>query len=90
MLTCQASTSDRDFSSATDQFIEQVSQNAKKATRYSSSFATTTMLVRSPLAENSTPLRLYHSVPRSDETWLPEWSGNPKDNFRVGGAMRGV
>jgi hypothetical protein len=28
------------------------------------------------LAENSTPLWSHHSILRSDETWLPEWSGN--------------
>src|ERR1017187_2588577 len=27
------------------------------------------------LAENSTPLWSHHSILRSDETWLPEWSG---------------
>jgi len=31
---------------------------------------------RFQLAENSTPLWLHHSILRSDETWLPEWSGN--------------
>src|ERR1039458_2861151 len=29
------------------------------------------------LAENSTALWSRHSTLRSDETWLPEWSGNP-------------
>jgi hypothetical protein len=38
--------------------------------------------VRSHLAENSTPLWSHHSIPRSDETWLPEWSGN------LGGVQR--
>jgi hypothetical protein len=32
------------------------------------------------LAENSTPLWSHHSIPQSDETWLPEWSG--ADCFR--------
>jgi hypothetical protein len=34
------------------------------------------------LAENSTPLWSHHSIPRSDETWLPEWSG------KLGGEQR--
>jgi len=34
------------------------------------------------LAENSTPLWSHHSILRSDETWLPEWSGN------LGGVQR--
>src|ERR1035437_1991482 len=28
------------------------------------------------LAENSTPFWSHHLIRRSDETWLPEWSGN--------------
>jgi hypothetical protein len=28
------------------------------------------------LAENSTALWSHHSIPRSDETWLPEWSAS--------------
>jgi hypothetical protein len=28
------------------------------------------------LAENSTPLLSHHTILRSDETWLPEWSSN--------------
>src|ERR1039458_6469848 len=35
-----------------------------------------------PLAENSTPLWSHQSIPRSDETWLPEWSG------KLGGVER--
>ena len=38
--------------------------------------------VRSHLAENSTPLWSHHLILRSDETWLPEWSGN------LGGVQR--
>jgi integrase len=38
--------------------------------------------VRSHLAENSTPLWSHHSIPRRDETWLPEWSG------KLGGVER--
>ena len=34
------------------------------------------------LAENSTPLWSHHIILRSDETWLPEWSGN------LGGVQR--
>jgi hypothetical protein len=34
------------------------------------------------LAENSTALWSHHSIPRSDEIWLPEWSGN------LGGVQR--
>jgi hypothetical protein len=34
------------------------------------------------LAENSTLLWSHHSILRSDETWLPEWSGN------LGGVQR--
>src|SRR5208282_4486609 len=34
------------------------------------------------LAENSTPLWPHHSIPGSDETWLPEGSGN------LGGVQR--
>jgi hypothetical protein len=34
------------------------------------------------LAENSTPLWSHQSILRSDETWLPEWSGN------LGGVQR--
>jgi len=34
------------------------------------------------LAENSTALWSHHSTMRSDETWLPEWSGN------LGGVQR--
>jgi hypothetical protein len=33
-------------------------------------------------AENSTPLWSHHSILRSYETWLPEWSGN------LGGVQR--
>jgi hypothetical protein len=35
-----------------------------------------------PLAENSTAPWSHHSILRSDETWLPEWSGN------LGGVQR--
>jgi hypothetical protein len=38
--------------------------------------------VRSPLAENSTSLWSHHIIPKSDETWLPEWSG------KLGGVQR--
>jgi len=34
------------------------------------------------LAENSTPFWSHHSIPRRDETWLPEWSG------KLGGVER--
>jgi sugar lactone lactonase YvrE len=37
---------------------------------------------RSLNSENSTPLWSHHSILRSDETWLPEWSGN------LGGVQR--
>ena len=46
--------------------------------------------VRSPLAENSTPLWSHHSVPRSDETWLPEWSGKLGGVERCAVRSRGV
>jgi hypothetical protein len=32
--------------------------------------------VRSAFGGESTPLWSHHPVPGSDETWLPEWSGN--------------
>src|ERR1035441_3976274 len=46
--------------------------------------------VRSPLAENSTPFWSHHSIPRSDETWLPEWSGKLGGVERCAVRSRGV
>src|ERR1035437_343222 len=37
-----------------------------------------------------TPLRSRHSIPRSDETWLPEWSGNLAGVQRCAVRSRGV
>src|ERR1035437_5759840 len=42
------------------------------------------------LAENSTPLWSHHSIPRRDETWLPEWSGNLGGVERCAVRSRGV
>src|ERR1035441_2060818 len=42
------------------------------------------------LAENSTPLWSHHSIPRSDETWLPEWSGNLGEVQRCAVRSRGL
>jgi hypothetical protein len=42
------------------------------------------------LAENSTPLWSHHSILRSDETWLPEWSGNLGGVQRCAVRSRGV
>src|ERR1019366_8382631 len=46
--------------------------------------------VRSPLAENSTPLWSHQTVRRSDETWLPEWSVGMGERSGARSRSRGV
>jgi hypothetical protein len=42
------------------------------------------------LAENSTPFWSHHLISRSDETWLPEWSGKLGGVERCAVRSRGV